>query len=77
MSNWLGRVLIGGAAVVSSVASAQLVSENRAQAVPDRPLLDIDIDADENDEGVQPRPMANDFTVTIPQRPVVANPAHV
>ncbi|MCJ8191119.1 serine hydrolase [Sphingomicrobium aestuariivivum] len=77
MSNWLGRVLIAGAAVLSSVASAQLVSENRTQVVPDRPLLDIDLDADENDEGVQPRPMANDFTVSIPQRPAVANPAHV
>ncbi|MCJ7421215.1 serine hydrolase [Sphingomicrobium astaxanthinifaciens] len=78
MATWVGKLLLGGAMVVSSVASAQLVAENRAQAVPERAPLEIDLDAAENDRGVAARPPLSDaFTVTIPPRPAVVNPPHV
>ncbi|WP_265587419.1 serine hydrolase [Sphingomicrobium arenosum] len=78
MANWLGKALIGGAMVLSSVASAQLVAEDARQTVPTRPPLEIDLDAAENDEGVDPRaPSTTDLAITIPPRPAVINPPHV
>lgn len=63
--------------IVSSVASAALVSEDRQAAVQERPPLDIDIDEAENDAGVAAVPTARDFNVAIPQQARVVNPPHV
>ena len=77
MRNWLSSAALGGALVLSSVASAQLVSEQRVDVDQPRPPLEIDFDADENDENV-PAPQQRTAQPTVVQlQPVVPKPAHV
>ena len=71
MTSLIGKLALGGAFIASSVASAQLVSDER-QDVPAQPApVTVSPTEADNDADVA------SFQIVIPPREQVATPAHV
>ena len=76
MTTTLGKLALGSAFILSSVASAQLVGDERGDVQQAPRTVAIDPTAADNDRGITPRQDVNSFQITLPEIRS-AQPAHV
>ncbi|WP_343344785.1 serine hydrolase [Sphingomicrobium sp. XHP0239] len=76
MTKVVAKLALGGALIISSVASAQLIQDERVDVQPQPAPVRVDPTEADNDANIA-RPNVSSFEVTLPPRTTAQTPAHV